>query len=306
MRNKIITATLMTTALLLGAAAARAGGSEPMTRKYPSGVSAETIQAVERLEELTGFDGQRNLLTRSFDEAAAQALLEALRSDTFEVRQASLRLLDLMVRQLDVPSGYLLGVVRPAVEQSERSVRGASDVRNRELGLLARRVLWQIEVSQIPAGSQRAEFLRAYLDNREDGYYYPFQALEHLAALQTPAAREVMATKIEESTRRSLSQKLLEQTRIGIRQFDLLERLEGMEPAAQVRLLAEELTRSMPDQSLPGRGFQTWVVRQIAMRDTPGSREFLRTISLDESLEAGLRYEVAESFKSMQSRRPEE
>jgi len=304
MRKKIITATLMTTALLLGAAAVRAGESEPITRRYPSGVSAETIQSVERLEELTGFDGRRNLLTRSFDEAAAQALLEALRSDTFEVRQTALHLLDLTVRQQDVPSGYLLGVVRPAVEQSERSVRRASDVRNRELGLLARRVLWQIEVSQIPAGSQRAEFLKGYLDNREDGYYYPFQALEHLAALQMPAAREAMAAKIEESTRRSLSQKLIEQTRIGIRQFDLLDRLEGMESAAQVRLLAEELTRSLPDLSTPGRGFQTWIVRQIAMRDTAGSREFLRTISQDEALDAGLRYEAAESIKSMPERRP--
>lgn len=304
MRKKIITATL-TTALLLGAAAARAGGSEPMTRKYPSGVSAETIQAVERLEELTGLDGRRNLLTRSFDEAAAQALLEALRSDTFEVRQTALRLLELTVRQQDVPARYLLGVIRPAVEQSERSVRGASNVRGKELGLLARRVLWQIEVSQIPAGSQRAEFLKGYLDNREDGYYYPFQALEHLAALQTPAAREAMAAKVEESTRRSLSQKLVEQTRIGIRQFDLLDRLEGMESAAQVRLLAEELTRSLPDQSIPGRGFQTWIVRQIAMRDTAGSREILRTISQDESLDAGLRYEASESVKSMPARRPE-
>lgn len=302
MRKKIITATL-TTALLLGAAAARAGGSEPPARKFPSGVPAETIQAVERLEELTGYDGQRDLVTRPFDEAATQALLEALRSDTFEVRQTALRLLDLTVRQLDVPAGYLLGVVRPAVEQSERSVRGASDVRGKELGLLARRVLWQIEVSQIPAGSQRAEFLKGYLDNRADGYYYPFQALEHLAALQTPAAREAMAAKIEESTRRSLSQKLVEQTRIGIRQFDLLDRLEGMEPAAQVRLLAEELTRSLPDRSTPGRGFQTWVVRQLAMRDTAGSREFLRTISQDESLDAGLRYEAAESVKSMPERR---
>ena len=304
MRKKIITATL-TTALLLGAAAAHAGGSEPLKR-YPSDVSAETVQAVERLEELTGFDGQRNLLTRSFDEAAAQALLEALRSETFEVRQTALRLLDLTVRQQDVPAGYLLGVIRPAVEQSERSVRGASDVRGKELSLLARRVLWQIEVSRIPAGPQRAEFLKGYLDNRQDGYYYPFQALEHLAALQTPTAREIMAGKIEESTRRSVSQKLIEQTRVGIRRFDLLDRLEGMEPAAQVRLLAEELTRSMPDQSLPGREFQTWVVRQIAMRDTADSRELLRMISQDESLGAGLRYEAGESFKSLQARRPKE
>jgi hypothetical protein len=304
MRKKIVTATLITAAVLLGVAAAWAGQSDPsLTRRYPSGVPAATIQAVERLIALTGFDGRRNLLTRPFDEATALALLEALRSESFEVRQTALRLLDLTAQQLHVPAGYLLGVVRPEVEQFEKTLRGAPDLQSQELGRLARRVLWQIEVSQIPAGFQRAEFLKRFLDNREDGYYYPFQALDHLVALGTPVVREIMAAKIEESTRRSMSQKLVEQVQISVQKVDLLDLLEGLEPPAQVRLLSEAFRKSLPDQSIPSRGLRTWIIRQIAERDTGSAREFLRAVSQDESVDASIRYEAEESLASLRRRK---
>ena len=167
-------------------------------------------------------------------------------------------------------------------------------------------MLWHAELRDLTFEPQRIEALKRSLDSREDGYYYPFAALSYLAKLGDEAARAALEEKLAESERRSLSAKLLEETRTTLNRVDLQIRLRDLEPAAQARELAAALATTLPDRSFPGRRYQVWLLRQLGERGAAReAEEALRQVAGNAALGEDLRHEATQLLGARGAPRPE-
>lgn len=273
--------------------------------RFPTGTSQEVAATIVALEERTGFDGPRDLLTAPYSTTTVQALAEAVDHPAPQVRETALRLLALTVRQLDPPSEDLHQVILPAVRRDLATVDPAAGPQAERTAELARRVVWHAEIGALDHEGQRLEALAAALDDRTDGYYYPIAALDYLADLATEGTRELLEEKIAESERRSVSPKLMQRVRTTGVKVDLRIRMRELAPEAQVELLNEALVASLPDHSQPARDLQAWIVRRIGERDGTAAERVLDSLAGDETIRADLRYEAERALGDPGPRRPE-
>ena len=270
-------------------------------KEVPAGTPEDVREAVLGLEELVGYDRARGLLTRPYREETVEALVEAVSSPVAAVQRAALELLALAVRQLDLPGEILHQRILPPVRGITETTGPQSPERARAAEL-ARRVLWHAEIRALTHPGQRAEALAAALDNRQDGYYYPIEALAYLAEMGTQDAREVLEAVLAATERRSLSPKLVARVQITTMKVELKMRLRDLAPEAQVTVLSEALVASVPDLSLPARDFQAWVVRELGARRVEASKRVLAQLATNEALRPDLRYEAEQELARLGER----
>jgi len=205
-------------------------------------------------------------------------LVDSLWSPYSEVRPVSLSLLALVVKQLEVPESMLSQTIRPAVLEVATSHRGSARQEDTHIAQLANRVIWHIDLLSMTHQPQRLEFLKGQLDNWDDGFYYPYEALDHITKTATSEARSVLEEKLAESKTRSMSAKLLERIEIGIEKIDLLIGAYEMEPAAQVQEFAQAFMTSLPNRRHARRDFRIWLIQHLAELNVPESKAFLMRV----------------------------
>jgi hypothetical protein len=294
----LVTVALAVSSSLLSAAA---GSGQPRLegKKLPYDSSPDAVEAVRQLQAEVGLDIERQVLLRPYEETAVNTLVDGLRSPFDEVKAAALDLLALAVKQLDIPEDVLRQTIMPAAAVVEERYRGASAVEEVRLSDLARRVLWQARVKMMASDWQRLEFLRSQLDNREDGYYYPFEAIELIVGMGTQDAGAVLESKLAESQRRSMSGKLLQQIQAGRREVEIQLRLRGSDAAAQAAELGEAFVSARGDRTFAGQGIQVWLIRQIAGRHLHELDGLLSQASEDVALEPRVRYEAEQAAREL-------
>jgi hypothetical protein len=226
-------------------------------------------------------------------------LVDGLKSPFDEAKAAALDLLALAVKQLDVPTSALRQTITPAAAAVEERYRGAAAVEEARLAELARRVLWHSSVKAMTSDRQRLQFLQSQLENRQDGYYYPFEAIEYLVAMGNQDSMTVLENKLAEGQRRSLSEKLLQQVRMAQREVEIQIRLRGNDTATQAVELGAAFVASRGDRSFAGQDFRVWLIRQMADRRLEGLEELLSQASKDGTLERRVRYEAEQAVKQL-------
>jgi len=265
----------------------------------PAGTPEGVRDAVVSLHELMGYDAARDLLTLPYREEGLDSLIAEAWSPVFEVRSTALQLLALAVRQLDLPEETLHQRIPEAMRAMVDAAEPEGSPEAVRTSELAQRVLWHAEIRSATHPGQLLDALTAALGNRQDGYYYPIEALSYLADIGTEGARDVLDAKLAESANRSLSPKLLARVRTTRDKVDLQVQLRTLDPEAQVLLLTDALIASLPDPSLPARDFQTWVVRQLGSRQVEASEQTLSRLVDDEALRSDLRYEAEQELREL-------
>jgi hypothetical protein len=268
-------------------------------KEVPAGTPEQVRDAVLHLEQFVGYDRDRDVLTLPYREKAVEALVEALASPVPEVQLSALQLLSLAVRQPDLPGEVLHQRIVPAVRgilEGSRPEGSPEKVRALEL---ARRVLWHAEIRALTHPGQRVEALAAALHNRQDGYYYPIEALAYLAEMGSLEVHEVLEGVLSENERQRLSPKLVARVRTTLTKVELKMRLRGLPPEAQVTTLRESLVASLPDLSLPARDFQTWALREIGARRGEEAKRALSQLATDGTLRPDLRYEAEQELRQL-------
>ncbi len=248
------------------------------------------------LESAIGFDPRRTLYTRPYEPQITALLVEELNSLSRERQRVALGLLAEFVKQLEVPASDIYDTVIPQIEEIQRTLGTSTSTDSIEFVRLAKRVSWQVRIKELTRTSERLEFLRGYLEDRADGYYYPFQAMDYLVQIGTNEAKGILEEKYAESRSRSMSEKLLERLRISIEEIDLLERLTNLPPQSRVAELENELIQAKARQSTFRQEFRVWLIRTVARISNPASRDLLRRIWEDDTYDIFLRYEAQEAL----------
>lgn len=290
--------------LFLSPALFASGSSTELGKKLSYDSPAEAAEAIRQIEDAVGLDVERQLLLRPYDESAVDTLIDALGSPFDEAKVAGLNLLALAVKQLDIPAEVLNHTIVPAARAVEERYRSAASAEEARLAELARRVLWHARVKAMTSQGQRLEFLTAQIENREDGYYYPFEALEYLADMGTQNAQAALEGKIAESQRRSMSGKLLEQVQVARREVEIRIRLREADAATQSAELRNALLASREDRSFAGQSFRVWVIREMAARKLEGLTDLLNQVSGDPDLEPRIRYEAEQARREIKGLSP--
>lgn len=275
------------------------GQPEPFGKRLPSDSSPDAVEAVRQIEAAVGLDVERQVLLRPYEETSLITLVDGLDSPFDEVKAAVLDLLALAVEQLDIPGDILRRTVLPAISAVEDRYRSAPAPEEARLAELARRVLWHARVKAMTSDQERIQFLRGQLDNREDGYYYPFEAIKYLVALGNQDSKVVLENKLAESQRQSLSEKLLRQVRMAQREVEIQIHLRGSDAATQAAELKEAFLGSRADRSFAGQDFRVWLIRQMVDRDLKVLDALLSEAAADVTLEPRARYEAEQAVRQL-------
>lgn len=276
-----------------------------LAKKSSDGSPEEVRKRIRELEIVGGFDSQRGLFTKPYKSARVTALIEGLNSKHREVRGAALRMLEKLVKQPDVPQATGQVILRE-VASVERVYKDPTSAEEHSLVQMAQRVSWQIQVRAIGNSERHLEALRDSLEDRTDGFYYPFEAMDLLVEVGTEQARTVLEEKWAESQSRSMSQKFLDRLRISIEKIDLSQRLTPLSPSNQVGELLRSVEQYREDESSLRWEFKVWIIRTIGGIDASESVQVLQRIWKDKSYDIMLRYEAQEALVERGTLEPRE
>ena len=259
-----------------------------LSKRFPSDVPKEVEQEILQLESRLGFDTYVQQFTKPYSEEMLSVLAQALNCQYPPVKESALRLLAEMIKQLDVPLSTLDFTILPAVEEIQRKARSSADDIDIDLGRLAQRVLWQIQLKEIPAGSQRLAFLRNNLENLSDGYYYSFEAMDHLVQLGSDEAKQILEGILPEEEKRRVESgvrddRISGKASVSITKITLLQKLYNLSPQAQVIELNNLISSHKDDQEFFNKELVIWLIQKLATVKDQSAKEVLKHIWQDPS-----------------------
>lgn len=278
-RAMIETVAILVVTLGTTGGMAVAGGSPPAPPAPKTAPDADPAARAEiqRLRAAVDYDSMSDLVGRGADRPTLLALLSAARGNAFDVQRTALLLVERIVVQGALQSRADLELISSSVDE----IAGATSARleDERLHVLAERVRWRLAVGRIESPSERAEYLRPFLEGEgRDAVWQAYEAIWYLAELG-PHGRAVLIGLKDASRKRSISPTLLQRVDSGLARLDIEDDLRVAGPGRDpvVRLL-RGLETAASNPSLSGYELCAWIVIRLTQLDatTPHDLKAIR------------------------------
>lgn len=241
-----------------------------------------------------GFNGRTKQFTPPYSEAQLALLMDESRTADVARRVHALELLTYMLRQGAVPAEVREKRIAPFITEQSAGPLKAENEEAAQVTESAQRVLWHLKVQEISDEPERREFLQEYIIPSND-YYYVFEAIHYLVAMENEEAKATLATALELASQRVVindklwnsgrDEDVLRRLRNSITKLDILFSLRGLDTVAQVVYLKQAIAQHKDDYFLVERGddiLGVWLMRRLAALAHPDVIPFLRALWQDQ------------------------
>lgn len=255
---------------------------------------------IRQMEEAVGFDFRTRLINRFYSEDLTDALLDGLAPEHHDaVKLHSLRMLEELIRQFDVPRATIVQQIGPKVERLLESRRGSADKTDLSLVFWAEGVLWEISYREIRRQTDRIEFLRDHLEKKPDGNRHRYRAMDYLAELASEDARRVLQAKLTERLSRagnSGDSRTIERLRASLEKIAIIRQLESLDSSGQASRLGEMISERKSEAAVANNIVLMWLIRRLGMIEAAPTIKIMSNIWRDESYDFTYRYEAQETL----------
>ncbi len=297
--------------------AAAAHRAQPVPRppvNVPSHAPMDVAAAIERLDaalNLGSFDGE---WIGSYSDGAVEALGDALRQRSDDLKWAALVRLKWLLAGIEVPPPVLARSVRPAIDQLARSVAGDPN-RRRIFDGSIQEALWLVGYRELLSDDDRLRYLKGGLETRRQriGPAFDATAREHLAvALLRQFDRADARTVLQETLRDEQAGRV--DRAFALEVEHAIQRVEVRQALARLKTEIAGADEDREIETITGflvhrRGAPVadpWPIARLAALARPAAVDAIRETWKDPVANRAYRLQAQEILMQLQIIRPQE
>lgn len=268
----------------------------PAVAKVVSNLSEKDQQELGKLFETLGLDKLPGIITKSYSDPMMDSLLSSLDNQSPFMKMHVLNLLALVVKQLHVPQPILQNRLIPQLMPLIRHQSANVDDKTADVSRYAQRVLWQIQVKELEDDHERKEFLKTYIGQTTDEFYYSFEAMAYLAQIGDDEAKAILMNALQSAKVHRLTHQIRTRLAESIEQIDIIQQTKTLTPTDQAQYLRERIKKYKDAPTTTKGNLFRWLIWRLEKMNHPAAIQVLKDIWKDEAYDSDYREEAQESL----------